>query len=155
MKKTLLGNKSMESNQNSSSIVNALIQHVLNSNTQSRRRLNPIESDIMRKLLSEKNIHHPQANVRTEMPPQRMTEPPIVENQFEKEDIKNLFINPLKVNQKAENKKIEVKENTTSRSENVALYSSEPVHQILEHESIMERAKRLLGNSYESKLSHK
>jgi hypothetical protein len=158
MKKTLLGNRGNDSVNNSSSIINALLQHVLQINTQQKKGLNPIESDLMRKLLTERNASQtPQPmEVDIPQPPNNKVSPPSRIPSV-KEENKHKVRMPSKIQEslrnkfyKQESKQIEVRSPQKSKSESGAVSKTDVMPQILEHGTIIEQAKRLLQNKEKS-----
>lgn len=154
MKRTLLGNfNSAESNQNNKSIINSLIHHILQLNTRQNRGLNPLESDIMRRLLVDNNRSKPTAFARTEAVP----EGPIFQslqvprNYPSSEENKTHSVPPPKPQKspkksvhKQENKRAEQKMVSTPVSDSLPSSKDADAHRIIDHEPLMERAKRLL-----------
>lgn len=166
MKRTLLGNfNTAESNQNNKSIINSLIHHILQLNTRQNRGLNPLESDIMRRLLVDNNRSKPTAFTRTE----NLPEGPIFQSLQvpraypSSEENKTHTVSPPKPQKspkkavvKQENKRTEQKLVSTPVSDSLPSSKGADAHRILDHEPLMERAKRLLkkrANKYNNMAS--
>lgn len=155
MKHTLLGSHHIPSNdQGYKNIIDSLVQHIMSLNLRQNRGMNPLESDLMRMLLTENAPPQPQSVPETPPPATQSPKSTLkIPRMFgESEESKNPKKSYSKIQRKTkenvlrkqESKQCEPQLNPPALNDVTMSSGDKGAHEILTHESLMERAKRLL-----------
>ena len=154
MKQTLLGNHVSQSNgMSTGNVMNTLVQHILQLNRRPDTGINTLESDIMRKLLSENPPPKPSAYPSFDNPKATPSFQPLKfpKATFNSEEAKTHTLNSTKTqgNQKRrivkqDAKLVNPRPKLVAMSESISSSKNDELHQIYDHIPLLERAKRLL-----------